>query len=112
MSSSRARLPMRAVMRNGSTPAAPAVGSSGSGLSGVVSPSRRGRSHRLIGDVVVDLGMADRDTVEAAVAAARAQGKTTGQVLREQGVLRSDQVARVVAERFGLDFIDLSVYEV
>jgi type IV pilus assembly protein PilB len=56
--------------------------------------------------------MADRDTVEAAVATARVEGKTTGQVLLEQGVLRHDQVARVVAERFGLDYIDLSVYEV
>jgi type IV pilus assembly protein PilB len=33
-------------------------------------------------------------------------------VLVEQGVLRHDQLARVVAERFGLDYVDLGVYEV
>jgi type IV pilus assembly protein PilB len=32
-------------------------------------------------------------------------------VLVERGVLRHDQLARVVAERFGLDFVDLSVYD-
>ncbi len=70
-----------------------------------------GRPVRLIGDVVVELGFATREKVEDAVEIARAQGKPTGQVLVEQGVLRHDQLARVVAERFGLDYIDLSVYE-
>ena len=65
----------------------------------------------MIGEVIVDLGFADRETVEEAVAAARAQGRPTGQVLVERGVLRHDQLARAVAERFGLDYIDLSVYD-
>jgi type IV pilus assembly protein PilB len=69
------------------------------------------RPTRLIGDVVVDLGFATRENVEEAVALARAQRKPTGQVLIEQGILRHDQLARVVAERYGLDYIDLSVYE-
>jgi type IV pilus assembly protein PilB len=66
---------------------------------------------RLIGDVVVDLGFATREKVEEAVELARAQRKPTGQILVEQGILRHDQLARVVAERYGLDYIDLSVYE-
>jgi type IV pilus assembly protein PilB len=66
----------------------------------------------MIGEVVVDLGFADRDTVEEAVAASREQGRPTGLVLVERGVLRHDQLARVVAERFGLDFVDLSVYDI
>ncbi len=75
-------------------------------------PARNsGRSARMIGEVVVDLGMADRETVEEGVAAARAQGRPTGVVLVERGILRHDQLARVVAERFGLDFVDLSVYD-
>jgi type IV pilus assembly protein PilB len=78
---------------------------------GLSSPTRPGRSGRRIGEVVVDLGFADRNAVEQAVAAARSQRKPTGQVLVEQGVLRQDQLARVVAERFGLDYVDLSVYE-
>ncbi len=78
---------------------------------GLYPPIRSGRSARMIGEVIVDLGYADRETVEQAVAAARAQGRPTGQVLVERGVLRHDQLARVVAERFGLDYVDLSVYD-
>jgi type IV pilus assembly protein PilB len=65
----------------------------------------------MIGEVVVDLGFADRETVDQAVEVARAQGRPTGLVLVEQGILRHDQLARVVAERFGLDYVDLSVYD-
>ena len=32
-------------------------------------------------------------------------------MLVERGVLRHDQLARVVAERFGLDYVDLAVYD-
>jgi type IV pilus assembly protein PilB len=78
---------------------------------GLYPPLRSGRSARMIGEVIVDLGFADRETVEQAVAAARAQGRPTGQVLVELGVLRHDQLARAVAERFGLDFVDLAVYD-
>jgi type IV pilus assembly protein PilB len=78
---------------------------------GLSTALRSGRSGRRIGEVVVDLGFADRNAVEQAVMAARSQRKPTGQVLVEQGVLRQDQLARVVAERFGLDYVDLSVYE-
>jgi type IV pilus assembly protein PilB len=79
---------------------------------GITAPTRPGRrSSRLIGQVVVDLGFANVNAVETAVAAARAEGKTTGQVLVEAGVLREDELARVLSERFGIDYIDLSVYE-
>src|ERR1700683_4277268 len=78
---------------------------------GLYAPRTSGRSTRMIGEVVVDLGLADAETVEEAVNAARDQGRPTGLVLVERGILRHDQLARVVAERFGLDFVDLSVYE-
>ena len=78
---------------------------------GVYPARKSGRSSRMIGEVVVDLGFADRETVEEAVREAREQGKPTGEVLVQQGVLRHDQLARVVAERFGLDFVDLSEYD-
>src|ERR1700680_709085 len=74
---------------------------------GLYPPRRSGRSTRMIGEVVVDLGFADLDTVEEAVGVARSQGRPTGMVLIEQGILRHDQLARVVAERFGLDYVDL-----
>src|SRR5262249_37628830 len=81
------------------------------GDTGLYPPKNPGRSTRMIGEGVVDLGFADAQAVEDAVAAARAQGRPTGLVLVERGVLRHDQLARVVAERFGLDFVDLSVYD-
>ncbi len=78
---------------------------------GLHPPRHPGRSTRMIGEVVVDLGFSDREAVEEAVSAARAQGRPTGLVLVERGILRHDQLARVVAERFGLDFVDLSVFD-
>jgi len=78
---------------------------------GLWPPRHPGRSQRMIGEVVVDLGLADREAVEEGVATARAQGRPTGVVLVERGILRHDQLARVVAERFGLDFVDLTVFD-
>ncbi len=78
---------------------------------GLYPPKHPGRSTRMIGQVVVDLGLSDRKTVEEAVEAARDQGRPTGVMLVERGILRHDQLARVVAERFGLDFVDLAVYD-
>ncbi len=69
------------------------------------------RPGRLIGDVVVDLGFADRAAVEEAVAAASEQGTPTGQVLVERGILRQDQLAQVLAARFDLDYVDLASTE-
>ena len=80
--------------------------------SGVTPPSTRTGSHRLIGDVVVDLGFADRARVEHAITKARETGRRTGQVLVEDGVLTSDQLARVIADRFGVDHVDLSAFTV
>ncbi|HVP02638.1 MAG TPA: ATPase, T2SS/T4P/T4SS family [Solirubrobacteraceae bacterium] len=79
---------------------------------GIVAPTQRERSRRMIGEIVVDLGLADRLEVEAAVAEARASSRTTGSVLVDRGTLTPDQLARVIAERFGVDYVDLSAYSV
>jgi type IV pilus assembly protein PilB len=79
---------------------------------GLIPPARRGRSKNMIGDIIVELGFALRETVDEAVRLSREQGRTTGQLLIESGALRPDQLARALAERFGFDFIDLSIYEV
>ncbi|HTQ67977.1 MAG TPA: ATPase, T2SS/T4P/T4SS family [Solirubrobacteraceae bacterium] len=78
---------------------------------GLYPPRHPGRSSRMIGEVVVDLGLSDRETVEDAVSAARDQGRPTGLILVERGILRHDQLARVVAERFGLDYVDLTSFD-
>ena len=79
---------------------------------GVVPPTQRGFSSRKIGDVILDLGFASREVVEGAVAASRASGQTTGQALLASGTLTSEQLARVIAERFGLDYVDLAAYDI
>jgi type IV pilus assembly protein PilB len=89
--------------------AAPA---SGYEVPGLTAPASRGRSTRFIGDIVVDLGFASRESVEAAISESRANGRRTGEVLVELGVLTPDQLARVVAERFGVDHLDLQVFKV
>jgi type IV pilus assembly protein PilB len=66
----------------------------------------------MIGDIIVELGFARRETVDEAVKQSRQQGRTTGQLLIESGAVRPDQLARALAERFGVDFIDLSMFEV
>ena len=60
----------------------------------------------------MDLGYATRESVEAAIAESRANGRRTGEVLVERGVLTPDQLSRVIAERFGVDQIDLGVFRV
>jgi type IV pilus assembly protein PilB len=79
---------------------------------GMTAPSQRGRSTRLIGDIIVEMGYASLENVESAIADSRATGRRTGEVLVEQGVLTPDQLARVVAERFGVDHLDLGIFKV
>jgi type IV pilus assembly protein PilB len=69
-----------------------------------------GSSMRRIGDVIVDLGFADRETVEQAVERARDTGQATGRVLLDSGALTTEQLGRAVAERSGLDYVDLNVF--
>jgi len=83
---------------------------SGSG-SGLTPPTRRTGPSRFIADVIVELGYVSRERADAAVAESRKQGKRTGQVLLESGAISPDQLAHALAERFGLDFVDLRVYQ-
>ncbi len=69
------------------------------------------RPGRLIGEIAVQLGFAERGEIEEAVLAAKERGVPTGQMLLERKILRDDQLARVLAERFGVEYVDLSVQE-
>ncbi len=78
-------------------------------LSGFTPPSEPGNVRRRIGDIIVDLGFARREAVERAVEQARDTGSTTGQTLLSGDVVTADQLARAVAERYGVDHVDLNV---
>jgi type IV pilus assembly protein PilB len=79
---------------------------------GITTPSRRGGSGRMLTDVIVDLGFVEQATVDLAIERANDSGSLPERLLVADGALSEDQLARAVAERFGLDHIDLDVYRV
>src|SRR5436190_2138806 len=79
---------------------------------GVTPPSSSSGRHEFLSEVIVELGFADPGTVEEAVEAAREPGMTVEKILLERGALDEDQLARAIAERHGLDFVDLDEFDV
>ena len=78
---------------------------------GITKPRRAGGTARFLTDVIVDLGLADRERVQRAIEDARRTGKTPEDVLIESGNLTSDGLARAVAERHGLEHLDLNLFQ-
>jgi hypothetical protein len=79
---------------------------------GVTAPSLSGAGRRFLSDILVELGFVDEEQAERAVEAARHPGQTPEKVLIEQGTITEDQLARALAERYGLDHIDLTEFPV
>ena len=93
--------------------AAPALdGSQVGGTLGLTPPRTRGHSRSFVTDVLVELGFVGAETVQAAVDASRTAGRPPEALLVEQGAISGDQLSRAVAERYGLDHVDLSSYQV
>jgi type IV pilus assembly protein PilB len=79
---------------------------------GITTPSRRGGSGRVLADVIVDLGFVSRAAMDDALTTAHARGSAPERVLLAAGTLDEDRLSRAVAERFGLDHLDLDVYRI
>ncbi|HKH16535.1 MAG TPA: ATPase, T2SS/T4P/T4SS family [Solirubrobacteraceae bacterium] len=79
---------------------------------GITTPSRRGGSGRVLTDVIVDLGLVEREAMDEAVAMAHSAGSAAERVLVSTGAITESDLARAVAERFGLDHLDLQLYRV
>jgi type IV pilus assembly protein PilB len=79
---------------------------------GITRPSRRGSSARFLTDVIVEMGLASRAQADEAVESSRNVGTTPERALLESGVLTHDGLARALAERYGLDYLDLGVFSV
>ncbi len=92
-------------------PPKPAPGRPAKG-NGISTPSRRGGSGRVLTDVIVDLGFVERETMDNAVEMAHAAGSAAERVLISTGAITERELARAVAERFGLDHFDLQLYRV
>ncbi len=89
------------------TPAARAAVPAGLTLpTGTSDPSRR------LGDVAVDLGFADRELVEQLMVKEEETDKPVGALLVESGIIDSSQLARILAERNSLPYVDLNTFEV
>jgi type IV pilus assembly protein PilB len=79
---------------------------------GLTSPTRRGSSSRFLTDVIVEMGLVSRGRVDEAIASSRSSGTTPERALVEEGALTNDGLARALAERYGLDHLDLGVFSV
>ena len=91
---------------------APALEPREAGTLGLTPPLVRGRSTGFITDVLVDLGYVGDDRARQAIEEARSAGRPPERLLFEQGAVDADQLSRAVAERYGLDHIDLSIFQV
>ena len=79
---------------------------------GITTPSRRGGSGRVLTDVICDLGFVEHEAMDEAIQMAHAAGSAAERVLLSTGAITEHELARAVAERFGLDHLDLRVYRV
>ncbi len=93
-------------LRSVEPPAVPAA------ATGVTRPRHRGGGARFLTDVIVDLGLVDRERVARAIDDARMISTTPEAVLLESGVLTQTALSRAIAERYGLDHLDLSTFNV
>jgi len=62
--------------------------------------------------VIVDMGLATRRQVDDALESSRISGTTPERALLESGAITADALARALAERYGLDHLDLGVFQV
>jgi type IV pilus assembly protein PilB len=90
----------------------PVDNSSSASWDGVTPPTRRGGSGRHVLDVLVELGFVGRMNADLAIEQGRSSGKGPEKVLLDSGGISQDQLARAVAERHGLDHVDLTRFPV
>jgi type IV pilus assembly protein PilB len=91
--------------------AVPEGAEDGAPVNGLTAPHKKKAASRFISDVIVEMGFLPRERVDAAVEEGKSSGRSPEQVLLESGAITGDQLARAVAQRFGLDHVDLSIYK-
>ncbi|MGI8726956.1 MAG: hypothetical protein ACR2K6_04675, partial [Solirubrobacterales bacterium] len=79
---------------------------------GVTSPRTRSHSGQFITDIIADLGYLPREQVDAVISESRSAGRSPESILVERGMIDGDQLSRAIAERYGLDHIDLNSFQV
>jgi len=79
---------------------------------GLTPPRARGRHGGFITDVLIDLGYVEEERARQAIEEARTAGRPPEQLMLEHGSITADQLSRAIAERYGLDHVDLTTYQV
>jgi type IV pilus assembly protein PilB len=79
---------------------------------GITHPRRRGGSGRFLTDVLVELGFTDREHAQQAIEDARRAGVTAESVLLDRREITPEELSHAIAERYGLDHLDLSIFKV
>ncbi len=96
---------LRAVEESYEEPDAPIV-------AGVTPPKRRGGSGRFVTDLLVELGFADEARVQRAIEQAKSRGMPPERLMLEESMISGDQLSKAMAERYGLDHLDLGIFKV
>jgi type IV pilus assembly protein PilB len=89
-----------------------AKGAADKPIPGLTPPSGNKDPRRRLGDVAVELGFVDRELMEQVMAKERQAHVPMGALLVEAGLLDSAQLARILAERNTLEYVDLNEFEV
>jgi type IV pilus assembly protein PilB len=74
-------------------------------------PRRRGGARRSLPDVLIELGFITAEQMQDVLNQASQAGRSAEEILRADGQLSSEQLARATAERFGLDFVDMNLFK-
>jgi type IV pilus assembly protein PilB len=82
------------------------------GTLGLTPPRGNGASTMFLTDVVVDLGYATRERVDEVIEEARIAGRPADELLVDKQLIDADQLSRAIAERYGLDHLDVNTYHV
>ena len=81
-------------------------------LPGVSMPSTPGGRSSFLSDVLVELGYADQTAVNSAVDQSRLVGRVPESILVDTGAISEEQLARAIAERNDLPFVDVSSFPI
>src|SRR6266576_3095108 len=103
---------LRPVPRSGEAAAPRIEGEDAAVDNGITAPMRRGHLEMFVTDVIVEMGYATRERVDEVINEARVAGRAPEALLRDHNVIDGDQLSRAIAERYGLDHIDLNVHKV
>ena len=63
-------------------------------------------------DLLVELGFADQTRVQRAIEQAKSRGMPPERLMLEESMISGDQLSKAMAERYGLDHLDLGIFKV